>query len=67
VINDPDFTKDWEAYKMNNGVRVITAVAGGDSACGLTELSDHIVIFNDHTIHNKGMEFVKMIGILLSE
>ena len=65
VINDSVFTKDWETYKLSNNVIVITAVAGGDSAGGLTELSDHIVIFNDNTIYGEEMEFAKLIGLLL--
>ena len=66
VMNDPKITRDWDAYRHSNGIRVITAVAGGDSACGLTELSDHIAIFNDATIHGEGTEFAKTIEFLLS-
>ena len=66
VINDPNFTRDWESYKTNNDVRVITAVAGGDSACGLTELSDDIVIFSDAAIRGKRGEFAKLTDILSS-
>jgi len=66
ILNDPDFTRDWEAFKTNNGVRVITAVTGGSDACALTELSDHVMIFNDGTIHGKTMEFAGLIDELTS-
>jgi len=66
VLNDPDFTRDWEAFKTSNGLRIMTAVTGGSDACALTELSDHVMIFNDATIHSKGMEFARLIDVLAS-
>ena len=66
ILNDPAFTLDWEAFKIKNGVKVITAVTGGNDACALTELSDHVMIFSDDTIHGKGTEFAKLIDVLSS-
>jgi|GEM_PF-3035923 len=64
IINDPNFTRDWEAYKRNSDVRVITAVAGGSDACGLTELSDEILIFDDASVNGKAGEFARLTDIL---
>jgi uncharacterized protein with von Willebrand factor type A (vWA) domain len=66
VISDPNFTRDWESFRKSRNIRVITAVASGDNARALTELSDHVTIFNDHTIRSKGTEFVKLINALMS-
>jgi hypothetical protein len=66
IISDPNFTHDWESFRMSSNIKVITAVAGGDSARALTELSDHVAVFNDSTIHNEGKEFVKLIDALMS-
>ena len=65
VINDPNFTRDWEAYTMKNNIRTITAVPGGCSACGLTELSENVLIFDDTALKNKTGEFAKLVDILL--
>ena len=65
IINSSKFTLEWEAYRKTNRIRVMTAVTGGDSACGLTELSDEIFIFNDDTIRNRKMEFAKLAEILI--
>jgi hypothetical protein len=64
VLNDPGFTHDWETFRTGNGIRVFTAVTGGGDACALTELSDHVMIFSDSSIHNKSMEFAKLIDVL---
>jgi len=64
IVNDPRFTRDWEAHTMMNGVRTITTVPGGSSACGLTELSEHVAIFDDSSIRKKTGEFAKLTDIL---
>ncbi|MCL2785945.1 MAG: hypothetical protein FWD81_01805 [Methanomassiliicoccaceae archaeon] len=64
VLNDPNLTKEWESFRMNNNVRVITAVPGGGDACGLTELSDDIVIFNDETMNKGAGEFARLVDLL---
>ena len=62
ILSNPSFTSDWETYRQNNGIRVITAVAGGNSACALTELSDHVVILSGDTMRT---EFAKLLDCVI--
>jgi uncharacterized protein with von Willebrand factor type A (vWA) domain len=64
ILNDPKFTDQWRSFKTGGNVNVITAVPGGNDACGLTELSDHIVIFDDETMNSDKKEFTRLMDIL---
>jgi hypothetical protein len=64
ILNDPKFTDQWQSFKTGGNVNVITAVPGGNDACGLTELSDHIVIFDDESMNSEKKEFARLIDIL---
>ena len=64
ILNDHHLTEEWISFKTGRDVNVITAVTGGNDACGLTELSDHIVIFNEDTMSNGAKEFARLIDLL---
>jgi hypothetical protein len=66
VLNDPGFTRDWETFKISNGMNVTAAVTGGSDACALTELSDSVMIFSDDMIRGKGKEFARLVSELTS-